>query len=72
MLNVAYSGQNDAVVETSEEMWDQAYRVSVKAVAVACRAAIPQMIKTGGGSIINTSSVQGLLASRRNAPYNAF
>ena len=32
------------------------------------RHAIPEMLKTGGGSIINTASMLGLVASPRQAP----
>ncbi|MEZ4730090.1 MAG: glucose 1-dehydrogenase [Caldilineaceae bacterium] len=72
LMNNAYSGRHAGVVEMAEADWDASYAVTVKAIAVACQCAIPAMRKGGGGSIINTASVQGLLASRRNAPYNTF
>ena len=72
LMNNAYSGDNDTVVDSSEESWDRAYAIIVKAAVTACKAVIPQMIEHGGGSIINTASVHGVLAARHNAAYNAF
>jgi NAD(P)-dependent dehydrogenase (short-subunit alcohol dehydrogenase family) len=72
LMNNAYSGEHNSVTEITDTDWDGAYRVIIKAAAVACRSAIPEMIRQGGGTIINTASVHGLLGARRNAPYNAF
>ena len=43
----------------------------VKAVALGSKYAIPEMMKVGGGSIANVSSVHGFMVSRNNAPYDA-
>ena len=45
------------VVEASEESWDRILSVNVKSYAFCAKAAIPLMIKSGGGSIINVASV---------------
>ncbi len=71
LMNNAWGGDNAAVVEMTDESWDAAFASSVKAVAAACQLAIPEMTRRGGGAIINTSSVHGLLAGRRCAPYSA-
>ena len=42
---------------------------SLKAIYLGSKHAIPHMIASGGGSIINTASVHGLLAARRSASY---
>ena len=44
------------VADISDEAWDYIVLVNLTAVARLCRAAIPQMIKAGHGSIINISS----------------
>jgi len=72
LMNNAYSGLNKSVTELTAENWDDSFAVTVKATALACKYAIPAMIAGGGGSIINVSSVHGILAARGNAPYNAF
>ena len=59
------------VVEITEEMWRRSLDVNLKGVMLGCRHAIPEMLKTGGGSIISTASMLGLVASPRQAPYSA-
>src|SRR5579863_806514 len=49
-----------SVVDTSEEEWDWVVDVCLKGVFFGCKYAIPQMIKQGGGVIINTASGAGI------------
>ena len=71
LINNAYSGRSGSIMELSDDDWDQAFAVTVKAAVIASKAVIPAMIESGGGSIINVASVQGALAKDRNATYNA-
>src|SRR5208282_2450153 len=48
------------VVDTSEEEWDWVVDVCLKGVFLGCKYAIPQMIKQGGGVILNTASGAGI------------
>ena len=48
--------------EASDEVVDRTLAVNVKGPIYGCRYAIPHMLKGGGGSLINTSSVNGLVA----------
>ena len=59
------------VEETGEEEWDRLMGVNLKGVFLSCRAAIPAMRKRGGGSIIVTSSVNGMMAEPKLAAYCA-
>ena len=59
------------VVDVGEEAWQRSLDVNLKGVMLGCRHAIPEMLKTGGGSIVNTASMLGLVASPRQAPYAA-
>jgi NAD(P)-dependent dehydrogenase (short-subunit alcohol dehydrogenase family) len=60
------------VTEVTEETWDRTLDVDLKSVVFISKYAVPEMIKTGGGSIINISSVDGIRAGMtRNIPYNA-
>jgi NAD(P)-dependent dehydrogenase (short-subunit alcohol dehydrogenase family) len=72
LMNNAYSGRSASVLDLSESEWDAMYAVMLKAPILACKAALPHMIEQGGGSVINTSSVHGILAARASAPYNTF
>ena len=54
------------------EEWDLAMNVNAKGVFLGTRVAIPYMRRTGGGSIVNISSVSGLVAQEFIHPgYNA-
>ena len=43
-----------------EAEWDAAMRVNVKGIWLCCRAAVPEMRKAGGGSIVNMASLAAL------------
>ena len=59
------------VEDTSEELWDRVMAVNAKGVFLGTKHAIPEMRKAGGGSIINISSIAGLIGSRGAAAYGA-
>jgi 3(or 17)beta-hydroxysteroid dehydrogenase len=50
-------------------MWRKIFAVNVEGVFLGCRAVIPAMRRAGGGSIINMSSVAGLLATPHATAY---
>jgi NAD(P)-dependent dehydrogenase (short-subunit alcohol dehydrogenase family) len=58
--NVGITGPRGNAVEVDVEAWDQAMRINVGSMMMMAKAAIPEMIRSGGGSIINLSSVAGL------------
>lgn len=64
VVNNAYSGglHGDAVA-LDEESWDRAMDVGLKSMFRAAKYSVPHLRKTGGGSIINISSVHGLLVA---------
>lgn len=59
------------VEDISVETWDRELGVHAKGVFLGTRAAIPAMRRGGGGSIINTSSVMGLVGSPTSPAYSA-
>lgn len=59
------------VVDTSESEWDLVMNVNLKSIYLCSKYAIPHMQKVGGGSIINTASVQGLASQPQVAAYAA-
>ena len=67
--NVGIS-QRGTVVEVSEADWDRVMNVNLKTMVLAAKAVIPRMMQTGGGSIINISSIAGLRA-HMSTPYTA-
>src|SRR5262245_14158629 len=48
--------------EATDEVVDRTLAVNVKGPIYGCRYAIPHMLRGGGGSLINTTSVNGLVA----------
>jgi len=56
LVNNAGMRLYQTVVEASEENWDAILGVNLKGYAFCAKAAIPEMRKTGGGSIVNIAS----------------
>ena len=50
-------------LETPEATWDRVMTVNLKGVWQSCRFGIPAMLASGGGSIINVSSLVALMGS---------
>lgn len=59
------------LAEQTEEDWDKTIAVELKGVFLALKYEIAHMVDNGGGSIINTASVAGLVADPDMAPYVA-
>jgi len=57
-------------VETTEEDWDRAFAVNVKSAFLLAKCAIPEMLRGGGGSIINISS--GASIAYAGVPYVSY
>jgi len=69
--NAGIEGRMATTVETSEENFDRAIAINLKGVWLCMKYEIPQMLKQGGGSIVNTASVAGLVGFERLPAYNA-
>jgi NAD(P)-dependent dehydrogenase (short-subunit alcohol dehydrogenase family) len=59
------------VEELSEEDWDFQIDINLKGSFLTCKYAIPEMRKRGGGSIVNTASVQAFASQKTVAAYSA-
>ena len=49
-------------IDIDPEDWDRVMAINLKSMMLASQAAIPRMIESGGGSIINITSVAGIRA----------
>ncbi len=66
---IAVRGTGD---DATIEEWDRVMDVNAKGVFLGTKAAIPEMRKTGGGSIVNISSISGMIGQTNIHPgYNA-
>ena len=61
-FEVSSSGSGGAL-EVSEAVWQEGMDILVKALYLGAKYSIPEMMKVGGGSIVNISSVHGLLTA---------
>ena len=71
LVNNAGIWDRGKVEEQSSERWDRVMEVNSKGVFLGTKAAIPAMREAGGGSIVNISSVAGLVGSAGSTAYNA-
>ncbi|NWF93980.1 MAG: 3-oxoacyl-ACP reductase FabG [Syntrophaceae bacterium] len=66
------AGVNPFILEAErikEEGWDQVMNVNLKGVFLCCQAVGKEMMKQGGGKIINISSTAGILGEQGFLPY---
>ena len=71
LINNAGIFPMESIEDTTVESWDRVMDVNAKGVFLGPKAAIPAMRTSGGGSIINLSSIAGLVGSAYSASYNA-
>lgn len=70
--NAAVLHRKDALVTNlDEDIWDLVLNVNLKGVYLGCKYAVPEIVKAGGGSIINVSSLAGLLGVGNVHAYTA-
>ncbi len=71
LVNDAIWSKGGTAVTLEEPDWDRAVAVGLKACYVGAKYAVPELARRGGGSIINISSVHGLLAARNSLVYES-
>ena len=71
LVNNAGIGSIASVEEESLASWRRVHAVDLDSVFLGCKYAIPVMAKHGGGSIVNISSVSGIIAGHNLAAYNS-
>ena len=75
LVNNAYNpvagDDGGSAVQVSEEAWDRGLAVLMKSIFLGAKHAVPAMERAGGGSIVNISSVHGLLQAPNSLIYEA-
>lgn len=71
LVNNAGIGFVGSIEETPAADWDRLFRVNVDAVYLCSRYALPLLLASGKGQIVNIGSVAGLTAVKRRAAYCA-
>ncbi len=58
-----FPDDDGGVLDTPPETWDRVMEVNLKGVWLGCRAAVPAMLDSGGGSIVNVASFVALMGA---------
>jgi NAD(P)-dependent dehydrogenase (short-subunit alcohol dehydrogenase family) len=67
-LNILYNNagvfwkkKDGRITDIDEEVWDKILDINLKGTYLCCKYGIPEIIKSGGGSVINTASSAGVI-----------
>lgn len=71
LVNNAGIGSIASVEDESYENWRRVHAVDLDSVFLGCKYAVPIIADCGGGSIINISSISGIIAGHNLAAYNS-
>lgn len=71
LVNNAARFREMNALEVTEEDWDWIHQVNLKATFFCCQAGAKLMLKSGGGRIVNISSLGGLRPWSKHVPYGA-
>jgi NAD(P)-dependent dehydrogenase (short-subunit alcohol dehydrogenase family) len=69
--NAGILGIMSAIVDYPEEIWNKVLSTNLTGVWLCMKYEIPQMLRQGGGAIVNTASVQGFVGGPGFSAYNA-
>ena len=69
--NAGIAGVDKPTHEIAVEEWEQVMGVNVRGVFFCTKHVVPQMKQAGGGSIINLSSIYGVISEANLPPYHA-
>ena len=71
LVNNAGTGARYTVEETTEAAWDGQMDVHAKGAFLGTKHAVPELLKAGGGAIVNISSIYGIVGSPTSTAYHA-
>ena len=66
--NAVWSG-GGWVADLDPEIWQRSLQVMLTGVFYGCRAALPAMLRRGGGAIVNTASIEAFGGEMMASPY---
>ena len=69
--NAGIEGVISPIVDYPEEMWNRMISINLTGVLLCMKYEIPQMLKQGGGAIVNMASVAGLIGTPTLSAYTA-
>jgi NAD(P)-dependent dehydrogenase (short-subunit alcohol dehydrogenase family) len=69
--NAGINDEHGPITECSEEQWERIHEVNMKGVFLGLKYEIPELVRSGGGAIVNNASVVGLSGSSGTPAYVA-
>jgi len=69
--NAGVGGSEKPILDMSDEDWDQVMNIDLRGAFICSRAAAREMIKEGGGKIINVASIFGFITTGNMSAYCA-
>jgi len=69
--NAGIEGAAATVVDYAEDAWERVIAINLKGVWLCMKYEIPQLLKQGGGALVNTASTAGLVGYRGGSAYVA-
>lgn len=69
--NAGFGGPRKPITEQDESTFDDVLAVNLKGVFLGMRYGIASMLRTGGGSVVNTASAAGLVGWKGHSVYAA-
>ena len=71
LINNAANDQRHETMDVTEEFWDWSQAINLKAYFFACQAALQGMKESGGGSIVNFSSISYMMGNSGYPSYTS-
>ncbi len=71
LVNNAGIAEGGSIEDTDFETWRRVHAVDLDGVFLGCKLALPHIHASGGGSIVNISSIAGIVAGHNMAAYNS-
>lgn len=71
LVNNAGIGSIGNVEQLTLQNWQRVHAVDLDSVFLGCKYGIPLMADSGGGSVVNVSSISGIIAGHNLAAYNS-
>ena len=69
--NAGIAGEQATVADVSEAGWNRVIGINLNGVFYGIKSEIPELLKAGGGAIVNTASILGVVGSASSAAYTA-
>ena len=71
LVNNAGIAEGGSIEDTDYETWRRVHAVDLDGVFLGCKLALPHIHASGGGSIVNISSIAAIVAGHNMAAYNS-